>query len=66
MVVERGEKAAGFFIDGLYPARTDLIDFAVHPSHRREGYGLRMISELVNKRSTHGRTETYADVRETI
>ncbi len=65
MVAEQGEKVIGFMIYELHKAKLHILNFAVHPEHRRSGVGTQMAEKLVSKLSSHRRTRIMIDVRET-
>src|SRR5881397_3781501 len=65
MVAEQGEKVVGFMIYELHKSKLHILDFAVHPEHRRGGIGCQMSEKLVSKLSSHRRTRIVAEIRET-
>jgi len=65
MVAEMGEKVIGFMIYELHKAKLHILNFAVHPSHRRGGVGAQMVAKLISKLSSHRRTRITLEVRET-
>ena len=65
MVAELGERVVGFMIYELHKTKLHILDFAVHPAHRREGIGAQMIQKLASKLSSHRRTAITLEVRET-
>ena len=65
MVAERGERVVGFMIYELHKARLHVLNFAVHPSSRRQGVGAQMVAKLAGKLSSHRRTRISLEVRET-
>jgi ribosomal-protein-alanine N-acetyltransferase len=65
MVAECGEKVVGFMIYELHKAKLHILNFAVHPGHRRRGVGAQMVAKLVSKLSSHRRTRITLEVRET-
>lgn len=65
MVAEQGEKVVGFMVYEMHPDRLHLLDFAVHPDHRRAGVGSQMVAKLAGKLAAHRRTRLTLDVRET-
>ena len=64
MVAEQGEKVVGFMIYELHKAKLHILNFAVHPSHRRNGIGGQMVAKLISKLSSHRRTRITLEVRE--
>ena len=65
MVAEHGEKVVGFMIYELHKNKLHILNFAVHPSWRRQGVGAQMVGKLVTKLSSHRRTRITLEVRET-
>jgi len=65
MVAEQGEKVVGFMIYELHKSKLHILNFAVHPTCRRNGVGAQMVGKLVSKLSTHRRTRITLEVRET-
>lgn len=65
MVAELGEQVVGFMIYELHKSRLHILNFAVHPDHRRRGVGHQMVQKLVSKLSSHRRTSITLEVRET-
>src|SRR5688500_10935720 len=65
MVAEQGEKVVGFMIYELHKAKLHILNFAVHPGHRRAGVGSQMVAKLISKLSSHRRTRITLEVRET-
>jgi ribosomal-protein-alanine N-acetyltransferase len=65
MVAEQGEKVVGFMIYELHKAKLHILNFAVHPSCRRQGVGAQMVQKLISKLSSHRRTRITLEVRET-
>jgi ribosomal protein S18 acetylase RimI-like enzyme len=55
---------AGFCIDSVHPTHLTIVDLAVHPSQRRQGYGLKIVSKLNQKLCVHWKKEIHVDVRE--
>jgi [ribosomal protein S18]-alanine N-acetyltransferase len=65
MVAEHGEKVVGFMIYELHKAKLHILNFAVHPTWRRQGVGAQMVAKLISKLSSHRRTRITLEVRET-
>jgi len=65
MVAEQGEKIVGFMVYELHKTKLHILNFAVHPEHRRAGIGSEMVSKLVSKLSSHRRTRITLELRET-
>lgn len=64
MVAEQNDRVIGFMIYELHKSKLHILNFAVHPTHRRAGVGRLMVSKLVNKLSTHRRQKITLAVRE--
>src|SRR5262249_49617389 len=56
MVAELGEKVVGFMIYELHRSKLHILNFSVHPEHRRQGVGSQMVNKLISKLSSHRRT----------
>lgn len=54
-VVELGARVVAFAVYELHPDRIELLNFAVHPAHRRAGVGTTLIEKLKYKTVTHRR-----------
>ncbi|MDP3685254.1 MAG: ribosomal protein S18-alanine N-acetyltransferase [bacterium] len=65
MVAEQGERVVGFMFYELHKTKLHVLNFAVHPSWRRCGVGAQMVSKLISKLSSFGRTHITLEVRET-
>ena len=65
MVAECNERIVGFMIYELHKTRLHILNFAVHPDHRRCGIGSKMTGKLVSKLSNQKRTRILLQVRET-
>lgn len=65
MVAECDEHVVGFMIYELHKTKLHVLNFAVHPAHRRQNVGKQMIAKLIGKLSTHRRTRITLAVRET-
>jgi ribosomal-protein-alanine N-acetyltransferase len=65
MVAECDEHVVGFMIYELHKAKLHVLNFAVHPDHRRTGVGRAMVAKLIGKLSSHRRTKISLAVRET-
>ena len=64
MVAEHGEKVVGFMIYELHKSKLHVLNFAVHPTFRRQGVGQQMVAKLIGKLSSHRRTKITLAVRE--
>ncbi len=64
MVAEQGERVVGFMIYELHKGRLHVVNFAVHPCHRRLGVGRAMALKMIGKLSSIHRPRITADVRE--
>jgi ribosomal-protein-alanine N-acetyltransferase len=49
IVAEAGKKVTGFVIYEMFRSKVRLLNVAVHPKHRRRGYGSAMIAQIVGK-----------------
>ena len=65
MVAECDDRIVGFMIYELHKTRLHILNFAVHPDHRRNGIGEKMTNKLVSKLSSQKRTRILLEVRET-
>jgi len=65
MVAEQGERVIGFMIYELFKQKLHILNFAVHPDHRRLGVGGQMVCKLIGKLSGHRRTRITLEIRET-
>lgn len=64
MVAEVDETITGFMVYELQRRHLHLLNFAVHPEHRRHGIGRQMVAKLVDKMITHQREKIVLAVRE--
>ena len=51
MVAEQDDEVVGFMIYELHKNRLHILNFAVHPEHRRTGVGQSMVDKLLGKLS---------------
>lgn len=65
MVAERDAAVVGFMVYELHKNRLHLLNFAVHPSFRRQGVGTAMMHKLASKLSCDRRNRIMVEVRET-
>ena len=65
MIAERNEQVVGFMIYEMHKEKLHIVNFAVHPSWRRQGVGAAMVKKLVSKLSGHTRYAIDAYIRET-
>ena len=65
MVAEQDDQVVGFMIYELHKNRLHILNFAVHPDHRRGGVGFAMVSKLLGKLSHERRNRIMLEVRET-
>lgn len=49
MVIESDGDVAGFMIYELHKSRLEILNFAVHPQHRNNGLGSKMLDKLFGK-----------------
>jgi ribosomal-protein-alanine N-acetyltransferase len=55
---------AGFCIDSVHPTHLTIVDLAVHPAHRRQGCGFKIVPKLVHKLCIHRKKEIRVGVHE--
>jgi ribosomal-protein-alanine N-acetyltransferase len=65
MVAEKDNEVVGFMIYELHKNRLHILNFAVHPEHRRTGVGQSMVNKLLGKLSHERRNRIMLEVRET-
>ncbi len=65
MVAEEDDKVVGSMIYELHKTRLHILNFAVHPDHRRKGIAGAMVSKLLGKLSHERRNRIMLEVRET-
>lgn len=65
MVAERDQFTAGFMIYELHKSRLQLLNFAVHPNHARQGVGTALVNKLIGKLQPQRRSRILLEVRET-
>jgi ribosomal-protein-alanine N-acetyltransferase len=65
MVAEQDNEVVGFMIYELHKNRLHILNFAVHPEHRRTGVGQSMVNKLLGKLSHERRNRIMLEVRET-
>lgn len=66
MVLEHDESIVGFMIYELHKNTINVINFAVKPEFRRQGFGKMMIDKLISKLSAIRRTSIVFEVRDTL
>jgi ribosomal-protein-alanine N-acetyltransferase len=59
------DKVVGFLIYELHKDRLHLLNFAVAPTHRRQGIGKRMVGKLTGILTPHRRNRILLETRET-
>lgn len=64
MVAEVDDQVAGYMIYELHKTRLNVLNFAVHPAHRREGIGDMLMAKLEYKLASHHREKITVAVRE--
>lgn len=64
MVAERNEEVVGFMVYSLETAAIYILNFAVHPDHRRKKIGQTMIDKLKSKLSRMRRNKLYITISE--
>lgn len=64
MVAEAADRVVGFMIYELHSTRLHVLNFAVAPTHRRQGVGSLMVAKLLGKMHSHRRAKITLAVRE--
>ncbi len=64
MVAERGDDVLGFAVYQLHADSLELLNFAVHPAHRRQQVGSALMGKLLYELCSHRRDTLCVDVRE--
>ncbi len=64
MVAERGDTILGYVVYQLHDTRIELLNFAVHPAHRRQQVGSALMGKMLYKLCSHTRERLCVDVRE--
>lgn len=64
MVAEDEDRVVGFMIYVLKPTSLELINFAVHPGHRRRGVGATLVRKLTSKLTGSKRHELVVRISE--
>lgn len=65
MVAEHKDRVLGYMVYELHRDSLYIVNFAVHPKHRREGIGQQMIQKLLGKLSPQRRKKMMLETRET-
>jgi [ribosomal protein S18]-alanine N-acetyltransferase len=65
MVCEDKRRIIGHMLYELHKSSLHLVNFAVHPDHRRDGVGASMVHRLTTKLVEQRREEIVLEVRET-
>lgn len=66
MVAEnKTEQVVAYMLYELHKAKLHVLNFCVHPQHRRLGIGTQMVEKLISKLSSHRRTSIILELRET-
>lgn len=63
-VVEIGDTPIGFAVYRLLPNSIRLLRLSIHPAHRRQGHGRRLMGTLMRLCQSHRRKRLTARVRE--
>ena len=63
MVAERDHCILGFMVYELHRGKLVILNFAVHPEHRRNGVGAAMVVRLTDKLSQQRRNQITLDIR---
>lgn len=64
LVCDTGDRVTGFTVYQLHDSHLELLNFGVHPEHRRKGYGRALVDRIKYKVCSHKRTRVIADVWE--
>jgi len=64
MVAEHEQQIVGFMIYSLLPKELELLNIAVDPEFRRQGFGSQMVGKLISKHSQQRRRLLSMLVRE--
>jgi ribosomal-protein-alanine N-acetyltransferase len=64
MVAESDDRIVGYMIYELNKYKLQILNFAVHPEHRRRSIASQMAAKLIGKLSSHRRTKITLSVRE--
>jgi ribosomal-protein-alanine N-acetyltransferase len=64
IVAQVGEKVTGFIIYEMFRSKVQLLNVAVHPKHRRKGYGTAMLAQIVGKLEMGRQESVVGEVRE--
>ena len=65
MVAEQDNQIVGYMIYALFETRIDILNFVVHPAHRRCGIGTALAAKLIDKLTWNRRRELVVDIRDT-
>lgn len=65
LVAEENDSVVGYVIYELHKNRLHVLNFAVHPDHRKKGVGRAMVDNLKGKLSHDRRNRILLEVRET-
>ena len=65
MVCEVGDEVAVYMLYELHKNRLRVINFAIAPKYRRNGYGKAMVDKLVAKMNYQLRSRITLEIRET-
>ncbi len=63
-VVRRSGLTIGYIILYSVEAEAHILNIAVHPAHRRKGYGASLINHVLDHFKAHKVTEFFLEVRE--
>jgi ribosomal-protein-alanine N-acetyltransferase len=64
IVADAGKKVTGFIIYEIFRSKFQLLNVAVHPRHRRKGYGTAMLAQIVDKLELGPQESVVGEVRE--
>lgn len=54
-IVREDKKVVAFTLYELHKGKLDILNLAVHPDHRRQGYGRQLVERLIDKLSQQQR-----------
>jgi ribosomal-protein-alanine N-acetyltransferase len=64
IVAQAGEKVVGFVIYEISRSKFQLLNVAVHPRHRRKGYGTAMLARIAARLEMGPQESVVGEVRE--
>jgi len=64
IVSETAGRVTGFVIYEIFRSKVQLLNVAVHPRHRRKGYGSAMLAQIVSRLEPGRQESVVGEVRE--